>query len=53
MPLLNLKKFTKNNFLKLYYWDKLNYLYNYFKTFYKAIIIVKGCYGVSTSGDNI
>ena len=44
MPPPNLKKLTKDDFLKLYYWDELGHPYNYLKTFYKAIIIIEGNY---------
>ena len=44
MPPPNLKKLTKDNLLKLCHWDELGHLYNHFKTFYKAIIMVEGNY---------
>ena len=38
----NLKKLTSDDKLKPRYWQELLHLYNHFKTFYKATLMVEG-----------
>ena len=44
IPGLGVKALNKEDLFSTRHWQELKYLYNYFETFYKATIIVKGKY---------